>query len=86
MAYDERTKQAALRLGERLSGKPWYASVGIAGNDNGVELIVYSRRRLPKDETAVPETWDGLPVRVRTMGTVVPGSAGGRRPKARSAR
>jgi len=35
-------------------------------------LIVYSRRRLPKDEVSVPESWDGLPVRVQQVGKVIP--------------
>lgn len=72
MEFDETTKQAAIRLGQRLSGKPWYSSVGIAEEAGAPLLIVYSRRRLPKGETSVPELWDGLPVRVQQVGKVVP--------------
>jgi hypothetical protein len=72
MAFDETTKKAAIRLGRHLSGKPWYSSVGIAEEGGVPLLIVYSRRRLPKGETSVPESWDGMRVRVEHVGKIVP--------------
>ena len=71
MSFDEATRQAAVRLGKTLSGKPWYSSVGITDQSGAPALIVYSRGRLPKGDTSVPESWDGLPVRIQQLGMVI---------------
>jgi len=72
MAFDEQTKQAAIRLGQDLSGKPWFSSVGIGQDAGRPVLIVYLRRQPPKAQTVVPRVWEGIPVRAENMGNVFP--------------
>lgn len=75
MAFDETTKQAAIRLGQRLAGKQWYSSVGI-GTENGRPiLIIYLARSLGRDRQDVPEEWEEIPVRVQYMGRVTPAAS-----------
>ena len=71
MEFDEKTRQAAIRLGQNLSGNAWYASVGI-GEEAGQEvLIVYLRRLPPNGGKGIPQEWEGLPVRLQHLGKVV---------------
>jgi hypothetical protein len=72
MASDNKPKQAAISLGRHLANKSWYSSVGI-GREAGKEiLIIYATRALSKDRERVPETWEGLPVRIRYLGRILP--------------
>jgi hypothetical protein len=72
MAFEEHTKQAAVRLGQRLSGKPWYSGVGVSEEGQRTVLIIYSRRRLPRGDRDVPQSWEGLAVRVQQIGNIMP--------------
>jgi cellobiose phosphorylase len=71
MASEERAKQAAIRLGQRLSGKPWYSGVGISREHMAPVLIVYSRRKATTGDPDVPRSWEGMDVRVRQIGKIV---------------
>ena len=72
MAFDERTKHAAIRLGQELNGKPWYSSVGVGADMEEPILIVYLRRQPRKAQTALPRVWEGIPVRAELMGRIIP--------------
>src|SRR6266566_1394888 len=72
MAFDEQTRQAAIRLGQDLSGKPWFSSVGIGEESGRPVLIIYLRRLPPKAERAFPQSYEGIPVRAKRMGKLVP--------------
>jgi hypothetical protein len=72
MAFDVKTVQAAQRLGQHLSGKPWYSGVGIAGESNRPILVVYLRRRPSRDDSGIPQSWEQIPVRAEHMGKILP--------------
>jgi hypothetical protein len=72
MALEERTKQAAIRLGKRLSEKPWYSGVGISSEHTDPVLVVYSRRGPKKSDPDVPQSFEGIAVRVKKIGRIVP--------------
>lgn len=72
MAFDEKTRQAAIRLGQRLVGMPWYSHVGITSEGGRSVLIIYLSRALGRDRDRVPETWEGFPVRVQFLGRITP--------------
>ena len=72
MVFDQSTKQAAVRLGRLLSGRPWYSSVGIQHEHGRTVLVVYLRHRLPKPSALIPKSWDGLEVRVKPLGKTMP--------------
>src|SRR5438093_9836023 len=72
MAFDEQTRQAAIRLGQELSGKPWFSSVGIGEEAGRPVLIIYLRRLPPKAERTFPQSYEGIPVRAKHIGNVVP--------------
>ena len=59
MAFDDRTKRAAIRLGEALGRNPWYGSVGISTDKGRPVLIIYTRRRISRGK--VPDSWEGIP-------------------------
>ncbi len=72
MASDNKSRQAAISLGRRLAGKRWYSSVGI-GRERGKEiLIIYTNRALGRNREQLPEAWEGVPVRIRYLGRVLP--------------
>ncbi len=64
-----------MRLGKHLSGKAWYSGVGVAEEDEETVLVIYSRRRLPKNDADVPQSWEGLAVRVQQIGKIIPAPA-----------
>ena len=76
MAVDEPTRNAALRLGESLSMSSDYSSVGISEENSRPILIVYLRRNLRKSKPQrIPNDWEGIPVRVQSVGSLRPLSA-----------
>ncbi|MDD5035216.1 MAG: hypothetical protein PHE55_10690 [Methylococcaceae bacterium] len=68
MAFDEKTLRAATNLGSDLAGKPWFLNVGIAEEENHPVLIVYLKRKPKKMDAAIPQIWEGIPVRLRQIG------------------
>src|SRR6266568_3591416 len=72
MAFDEKTRQAAIRLGQALSGKPWFSSAGIGEESGRPVLIIYLRRLPPKAERTFPQSYEGIPVRAQYLGKLVP--------------
>jgi hypothetical protein len=71
MAIDEKTRPAAIRFGQTLSGNPWYSSVGITENTGHEVLIVYFRRLPPNGGKGIPKEWEGIPVRLQSIGKAV---------------
>ena len=70
MAFDDRTKRAAIRLGEALARNPWYSSVGISTDKGRPVLIIYTSRRIGRGK--VPDSWEGIPVRPQHVGRLTP--------------
>ena len=67
MVFDEVTKSAAVSLGAVLGPLPYIPSVGI-GREHGRPILIVYLRRSPKRGNSIPDTWEGLPVRVRNIG------------------
>ena len=72
MAFNDKVRQAALRLNQKLGLQPWFQSVGISGSEDLPFLIVYSRRSSRNVEAIVPPEWEGFTVRVERIGKVIP--------------
>src|SRR5438093_3809729 len=72
MAFDEKTKQAAIKLGHQLRDNPWFSSVGIGEEQGHPTLIVYLVREPGKDQKLLPASWEGIPVRTQKIGKVIP--------------
>ena len=72
MVFDDKTKESANRLWEEFKGKPWFSSVGLGEEEGQPVLIVYLRRSAGNEQKRVPGSWDNIPVRVQTIGRVIP--------------
>jgi hypothetical protein len=70
MAFDDQTKQAAIRLGQAFGRKPWYSSIGISSEKGRPVLIIYTSRRAGRSQ--VPASWEGIPVRLQHIGRLTP--------------
>jgi hypothetical protein len=68
---NENLKQAAIRLGQNLSGNPWYSIVGVAEEAEREDLIIYLRRLPPNGGKGIPKEWEGMPVRLQSIGKAV---------------
>lgn len=68
MVFDQNTIYAANSLGSRLQSKPWFSRVGVSEEEERPVLIVYLARKPKNEDNDVPETWHGIPVRLRKMG------------------
>ena len=70
MEFNEQVKAAASRLASRLS--PWFTGprVGIATENGRTVLVVYLSSR--RNNSQVPQEWEGYPVRVDYSGNLRP--------------
>ena len=71
-SVDEKTLRAATNLGSDLEGKPWFSNVGLAEEESLPVLVVYLKRKPKNLDTAIPQTWEGIPVRLKEIGKVRP--------------
>jgi hypothetical protein len=72
MVFDEQMKASAVRLGQALSDKPWFSSVGLSEEAGVPVFIVYLRSASKKEYDSIPKQWDGYAVRAKWIGKLRP--------------
>jgi hypothetical protein len=69
--YALSSQEAATSLGNQLREKPWYLTIGVAGQPDSTPpsstLIVYVKKKHP-DQCDIAPTWMGYSVRVVVSG------------------
>ena len=72
MVFDEQIKASAIRLGQLLSDKPWFSSVGLSEESGLPVFIIYLRNAPGSDRDSIPKQWDGFTVRAKRIGKMRP--------------
>jgi len=69
---DPEVKSAKLALKDQLDCPHWLAGIGVSEDANGyyIAIRVQDEADLAEARSALPETFEGFPVRVEAIGTV----------------